>query len=147
MVLCWKIRSTWVIILPPLSLHGAHVFSLLLLSKGYRGAGRGEKKREDPKLFFSLIRVSSEQMNSDLPALKKFPPCGLCWEWPQHCFLSLVLIFSISTTSVTKLLVISNYRSFWHDKKPTQPSENSRQEFLLNVNTAENLSLKISVKT
>lgn len=107
MVLCWKIRSTWVATLSPLSLHGTPVFSLLLLSKGYREAGRGQK-REKTQNFFSLW---SEQMNSGLPDLKK---CVHCWERPQHCFCLLYscLTYQQPTTSITKLLVISNYRSF-----------------------------------
>lgn len=37
--------------LPPLSLHGASVFSLLLLSKDYRETGRGEKREKTQNFF------------------------------------------------------------------------------------------------
>lgn len=80
--------------------------------KGLQGGRERRKKERRHKPFSSLIGVSLEQMDSGLPALKMFPLCVVCWEWPQHYFLSPMLLFNLSAISITKLLVISNYRSF-----------------------------------
>jgi len=68
-------KSTWVTTLPPPLLHGAGMFSLLLLSKDYWEVEKKKKKSKkesgDPKCFSSLARVSSEPVERGLPSLNK----------------------------------------------------------------------------
>lgn len=72
MVLCWKIkRSTWVTTLP-LYPCMEHVYSACYSFQRIEGGRERRKRERRPKSFFSLIRVSLEQMDSGLSALKNF---------------------------------------------------------------------------